>query len=199
MGRQAGLPIDRATGMSTHGCGASSCRRKRDLVVRAIIAAQHAGIDLKFDRAAANDLAGRDVLLAVQTSVTPLVISCPKQDGVSKRSLSAVAKDGVELLVGLKVTVRTDLDQLIGGATKKPSLHGLVKGSYRPWVLPLHIWTYSKFLLVSRKGQWRMGVDINTAFRSSRLISQILMWGPTSGEVADRSCDGRYAHCASGS
>jgi uncharacterized protein YqfA (UPF0365 family) len=59
------------------------------------------------------------VLLAVQTSVSPRVISCPPQDGEGKKSLSAVAKNGVELLVGAKVTVRTNLDQLIGGATEE--------------------------------------------------------------------------------
>lgn len=120
MGRQAGLRIDREGGMSTdrllahHLAGGDVMN-----VVRAIIAAQRAGIDLDFDRAAAIDLAGRDVLLAVQTSVSPVVISCPRQDGEGKKYLSAVAKNGVELLVGAMVTVRTNLDQLIGGATEE--------------------------------------------------------------------------------
>ena len=60
---------------------------------------------MDFDRAAAIDLAGRDVLVAVQLSVSPRVISCPRQDGEGKHSLSAVAKNGVELLVGARVTV----------------------------------------------------------------------------------------------
>ncbi|WP_419188502.1 flotillin-like protein FloA [Stieleria bergensis] len=120
MGRQAGLRIDREGGMSTdrllahHLAGGDVMT-----VVRAIIAAQRAGIDLDFDRATAIDLAGRDVLLAVQTSVSPRVISCPRQDGEGKKTLSAVAKNGVELLVGARVTVRTNLDQLIGGATEE--------------------------------------------------------------------------------
>ena len=120
MGRQAGLRIDREGGMSTdrllahHLAGGDVMH-----VVRAIIAAQRAGIELDFDRAAAIDLAGRDVLLAVQTSVSPRVISCPPQDGEGKNSISAVAKNGVELLVGARVTVRTNLDQLIGGATEE--------------------------------------------------------------------------------
>ncbi len=120
MGRQAGLRIQRDGGMSTdrllahHLAGGDVMN-----VVRAIIAAHRAEIDLDFDRAAAIDLAGRDVLLAVQTSVSPQVISCPRQGGESKALLSAVAKNGVELLVGVRVTVRTDLDQLIGGATEE--------------------------------------------------------------------------------
>ena len=87
-------------------------------VVCAIIAAHRAGIDLDFDRAAAIDLAGRDVLDAVQTSVSPKVIDCP-DPGVGNGLLSAVAKNGVELRIRARVTVRTNLDQLIGGATEQ--------------------------------------------------------------------------------
>jgi uncharacterized protein YqfA (UPF0365 family) len=88
-------------------------------VLRAIIAAHRAGIDLDFDRAAAIDLAGRDVLDAVRTSVSPKVIDCPEPGRSGKTTLTAVAKDGVELRVGARVTVRTNLDQLIGGATEE--------------------------------------------------------------------------------
>ena len=89
-------------------------------VIRAIIAAHRAGIDLDFDRATAIDLAGRDVLGAVQTSVSPKVIDCPDQgDGNRTAMLSAVAKNGVELRIRARVTVRTNLDQLIGGATEQ--------------------------------------------------------------------------------
>ena len=86
-------------------------------VIRAIIAAHRAGIDLDFDKAAAIDLAGRDVLEAVQTSVNPKVIDCPAQ-GSGKSFLSAIAKNGVELKVRARVTVRTNIMQLIGGATE---------------------------------------------------------------------------------
>lgn len=86
-------------------------------VTRAIIAAQRADIPLDFDRAAAIDLAGRNVLEAVQTSVNPKVIDCPDPNR-GKRYLSAIAKNGVELRVRARVTVRTNLDQLIGGATE---------------------------------------------------------------------------------
>jgi uncharacterized protein YqfA (UPF0365 family) len=88
-------------------------------VVQAIIAANRAGIDLDFDRAAAIDLAGRDVLDAVRTSVHPKVIDCPDPKRSGKTTLSAIAKDGVELRVRTRVTVRTNLEQLIGGATEE--------------------------------------------------------------------------------
>ncbi len=88
-------------------------------VVRAIIAAHRANIDLDFDRAAAIDLAGRDVLDAVQTSVNPKVIDCPDVNNSRKSTLSAIAKNGVELKIRARVTVRTNLQQLIGGATEE--------------------------------------------------------------------------------
>ena len=89
------------------------------LVVRAMIAARKAKIiDLDFKRATAIDLAGRNILEAVQTSVYPRVIDCPARN--SKRpTLDAVAKDGIQLKVKARVTVRANLDQLIGGATEE--------------------------------------------------------------------------------
>ncbi|MFM8282647.1 MAG: flotillin-like protein FloA [Planctomycetaceae bacterium] len=87
-------------------------------VIRALIAAHRADIDLDFDRACAIDLAGRDVLDAVQTSVNPKVIDCP-DNASGKSTLSAVAKNGVELKIAARVTVRTNLQQLIGGATEE--------------------------------------------------------------------------------
>ncbi|TWT32335.1 SigmaW regulon antibacterial [Posidoniimonas corsicana] len=89
------------------------------LVVRAMIAARKAKIiDLEFKRATAIDLAGRNILEAVQTSVYPRVIDCPAKN--SKRSsLDAIAKNGIQLKVKARVTVRANLDQLIGGATEE--------------------------------------------------------------------------------
>ncbi|MGL4512552.1 MAG: flotillin-like protein FloA [Lacipirellulaceae bacterium] len=89
------------------------------LVIRSMIAARKAKIiDLDFKRATAIDLAGRNILEAVQTSVYPRVIDCPPKN--SKRpSLDAIAKDGIQLKVKARVTVRTNLDQLIGGATEE--------------------------------------------------------------------------------
>ncbi len=88
-------------------------------VIKAIIAAHRADIDLDFDRAAAIDLAGRDVLDAVQTSVYPKVIDCPDPKRSGRATLSAISKNGVELKVRARVTVRTNLEQLIGGATEE--------------------------------------------------------------------------------
>lgn len=80
-------------------------------VVRALISADKAGIPLTFKRAAAIDLAGRDVYDAVAMSVNPRVIQTPK--------VSAVAKDGIELMAIARVTVRANLDRLVGGATEE--------------------------------------------------------------------------------
>ncbi len=89
------------------------------LVIRAMIAARKAKIlNLDFKQATAIDLAGRNILEAVQTSVYPRVIDCPARD--SKRpSLDAVAKNGIQLKVRARVTVRANLEQLIGGATEE--------------------------------------------------------------------------------
>ena len=89
------------------------------MVVRSLIAANKAKtINLSFREATAIDLAGRNVLEAVQTSVYPRVIDCPAR-GSSRRSLDAVAKDGIQLKVRARVTVRSNLQQLIGGATEE--------------------------------------------------------------------------------
>ena len=77
-------------------------------LVDALIAAQRANIPLQFERAAAIDLAGRDVLEAVQVSVNPKVIETP--------NISAVAQDGIEVMVKAKVTVRANIERLVGGA-----------------------------------------------------------------------------------
>ena len=79
-----------------------------DRVVNALIAAQRAGIPLDFEKACAIDLAGRDVLTAVQMSVNPKVIETPV--------IAAIAKNGIELRAKAKVTVRANIDRLVGGA-----------------------------------------------------------------------------------
>lgn len=84
-------------------------------VVRALIAADRAGIDLDFRTAASIDLAGRDVLDAVRTSVTPKVIDCPNPAS-GKTEIAAVAKDGIQVLAKARVTVRTNIARLVGGA-----------------------------------------------------------------------------------
>ena len=120
MAMQAGVGTDPLTGITTrrleaHYLAGGNVPR----VIHALVAAHRADIDLDFDRAAAIDLAGRDVLDAVRTSVYPKVIDCPDVEKSGRSTLSAVAKNGVELLVRARVTVRTNLAQLIGGATEE--------------------------------------------------------------------------------
>ncbi len=119
MAVQSGLPTDRRTGITAQRLEAHYLAGGNvPGVIRALIAAQRADIDLDFDRAAAIDLAGRDVLDAVQTSVNPKVIECPDPNISHRSTLSAIARNGVELKVRARVTVRTNLSQLIGGATE---------------------------------------------------------------------------------
>lgn len=91
-----------------------------DNVVNALIASERAGIELKFEKAAAIDLAGRNVLEAVKMSVNPKVIETT--------NVSAVAKDGIELLVKARVTVRADLERLVGGAGEATILARIGEG-----------------------------------------------------------------------
>ncbi len=87
--------------------------------VQALIAAEKAGIELTFGRACAIDLAtkgtGKTVIEAVHTSVNPKVIDCPKSDQ-NKNTIDGVAKDGIQVKVRARVTVRTNLDRFVGGA-----------------------------------------------------------------------------------
>lgn len=87
-------------------------------VVNALIAADKAGIDLPFKRAAAIDLAGRDVFDAVRVSVNPRVIDCP-EPSKGRSTIDAVAKDGIQVKAKARVTVRANLNRLIGGATEE--------------------------------------------------------------------------------
>ena len=91
-----------------------------DRVVNALIAAQRAGIPLDFERACAIDLAGRDVLNAVQMSVNPKVIETPV--------IAAVAMDGIELRAKARVTVRANIDRLVGGAGEETIIARIGEG-----------------------------------------------------------------------
>src|SRR5919199_1470124 len=96
----------------------------------AVIAAHKAGMDLPWKTAAAIDLAGRDILDAVRTSVNPKVIDCP--DASKGRSfLDAVCRNGIQLRCKARVTVRTKLERLVGGATEETIIarvgEGIVK------------------------------------------------------------------------
>lgn len=89
-----------------------------DRVVRAMIAADKAKIELPWDRATAIDLAGRDIHDAVKTSVDPKVIDCPNPAS-GKVTVDAVAQDGIQLRARARVTVRTNIARLVGGATEE--------------------------------------------------------------------------------
>ena len=110
---KAGLPIT-TNQLETHYLAGG----RVPSVVRSLIAARGANIPIDWGTAAAIDLAGRDILDAVQTSVNPKVIDCPDQRG-PRPTIDAVAKDGIQLKVKARVTVRTNLRQLVGGATEE--------------------------------------------------------------------------------
>ncbi len=106
---QAGIPI-KVRDLEAHYLAGGNVMR----VVTALIAADRANLGLDFRRAAAIDLAGRDVLEAVQTSVNPRVIDCPAQG-----KIAAMAKDGIQVLARARVTVRANIERLVGGATEE--------------------------------------------------------------------------------
>jgi len=85
-------------------------------VITALIAANRANIVLTWKTATAIDLAGRDILDAVQTSVNPKVIDCPNPAS-GRATIDAVAKDGIQVKAKARVTVRANIDRLVGGAT----------------------------------------------------------------------------------
>ena len=105
---QAGLPLN-VRDLEAHYLAGGNIIN----VVRALIAADRANLGLDFRQAAAIDLAGRDVLEAVQTCVNPKVIDCPAVNKVA-----AMAKDGIQVLAKARVTVRTNIKRLVGGATE---------------------------------------------------------------------------------
>ena len=108
---QAGIPDISKRDLEAHVLAGGNVER----VVRALVTANRARIELSFQTAAGIDLAGRDVLDAVKTSVTPKVIDCPNPAS-GKNEIAAVAKNGIQVLAKARITVRTNLSQLIGGA-----------------------------------------------------------------------------------
>ncbi len=112
---KAGLdvPIDQ---LETHFLAGGNV----DRVIMALISAQKAGINLTFARATAIDLAGRDVLEAVHVSVNPKVIQTPK--------VAAVAKDGIQLIALARITLRANIDRLVGGAGEETILARVGEG-----------------------------------------------------------------------
>jgi uncharacterized protein YqfA (UPF0365 family) len=114
---RSGVPVS-IDELSTHHLAGGNV----PMVVLALIAARKAGIHLVFDRACAIDLAtkgtGKSVIEAVRTSINPRVIGCPDPAG-GKHAISGVAKDGIVIKARALVTVRTNLDRFVGGATEE--------------------------------------------------------------------------------
>ncbi len=113
MAVKAGLEVS-TNDLETHFLAGGNVNK----VVRALIAADKANIELTFKTAAAIDLAGRDVLDAVRTSVNPRVIDAP-DPAKGSDLVAAVAMDGIQLKAKAKVTVRANIDRLVGGATEE--------------------------------------------------------------------------------
>ncbi|MEM7168484.1 MAG: flotillin-like protein FloA [Planctomycetota bacterium] len=113
MATKAGLRLE-LDRVEAHYLAKGNVRR----VIQALVAASKANIPLDFDQAAAIDLAGRDVYDAVRTSVQPKVIDCP-DPALGRPTVDAVAGDGIQLRAKAKVTVRTNLGRLVGGATEE--------------------------------------------------------------------------------
>jgi uncharacterized protein YqfA (UPF0365 family) len=115
---KAGIPVS-IDELSTHNLAGGNV----EAVVNALINAQKAGIHLVFDRACAIDLATKGttktVMDAVHTSVNPQVIDCPKQEAGRTPTIDGVAKDGIQIKARVRVTVRTNLDRFVGGATEQ--------------------------------------------------------------------------------
>jgi uncharacterized protein YqfA (UPF0365 family) len=109
---KAGIPLDTDL-LETHFLARGNVLR----VSMALVAANKANIPLNFQKAAAIDLAGRDVLDAVKTSVNPKVIDCPDPTK-GRQTIDAVAKDGIQLKAKARVTVRANIERLVGGATE---------------------------------------------------------------------------------
>ncbi|HAB16779.1 MAG TPA: flotillin-like protein FloA [Verrucomicrobiota bacterium] len=159
---KSGLPLT-IDDLSTHYLAGGNV----DMIVLALIAAQRAGIHLDFNRACAIDLAtkgtGKNVLDAVKTSVNPRVIDCPAPIA-GKITIDAVAKDGIVIKARARVTVRTNLDRFVGGATEETIIarvgEGIVStiGSVETYKLVLeNPDRISKTVL-------EKGLDANTAF-----------------------------------
>ncbi|HRK32649.1 MAG TPA: flotillin-like protein FloA [Tepidisphaeraceae bacterium] len=155
---RAGLEVSQAE-MESHVLAGGDVQR----VIAAMIAANKANIELNWRVATAIDLAGRDILEAVQTSVNPKVIDVPSA-AMGRNTIDAVAKDGIQLKVKARVTVRTNIKSLVGGATEETIIARVGEGivtaigsaiDYKDVLEnPDHI---SKAVLVK-------GLDANTAF-----------------------------------
>lgn len=150
-GLKAGLQMD-AGALEAHFMAGGNVLR----VMQAIIAADKANIQLTFQRAAAIDLAGRNVLEAVQMSVTPKVIDTP--------SVVAMAKDGIQLRAVARVTVRANLDKLVGGAGEETVIARVGEGIVSTIGSSEHHKRVLENPDIISKTVLQKGLDVGTAF-----------------------------------
>jgi len=153
-------------------------------VVNALISAMRAGIPLDFQKAAAIDLAGRDVEEAVHTSVNPKVIDCPNP-ATGKETVAGVAKDGIEVKAKARVTVRANIERLIGGATEETIIARVGEGisareSSPPSAPPAHTRKSSRTPTPSPRSSSVRASTPEPPTKSSRLTSATSTSGPTS-------------------
>jgi uncharacterized protein YqfA (UPF0365 family) len=159
MATQAGIPVT-VRELEAHYLSGGNVPN----VIRALIAAKGADIPLAFGMATAIDLAGRNVLDAVQTSVLPKVIDCP--DGRTGRNTAdGVAKDGIQLRARARVTVRTNLERLVGGAKEETVIARVGEGIVQA-IGEAH--DHKEVLAAPNrisKGVLKRGLDAGTAFQ----------------------------------
>lgn len=148
-------------------------------VVAALIAAQKANIALDWQRATAIDLAGRDILDAVRTSVNPKVIDCP--DRSRGDFITGVAKDGVQLRCRARVTVRTNIAQLVGGATEETIIARVGEGIIGAiGAADNHLMVLENPQLISKRVLDK-GLDAQTAFEILSIDIADIMIGENIG------------------
>ena len=148
-------------------------------VVAALIAAQKANIALDWQRATAIDLAGRDILDAVRTSVNPKVIDCP--DRARGDFITGVAKDGVQLRCRARVTVRTNIAQLVGGATEETIIARVGEGIIGAiGAADTHLMVLENPQLISKRVLDK-GLDAQTAFEILSIDIADIMIGENIG------------------
>ena len=134
------------------------------LVIRSLIAANKAKLDLDYKLATAIDLAGRNVLESVQTSVNPKVIDCPGGRAVGKDTLDGIAQNGIQLKVKARVTVRTNIRRLVGGATEETVVARVGEGIVNAIGSALDYKHVLKAPDSISKTVLNKGLDANTAF-----------------------------------
>jgi len=195
MAVQAGLRKHSTAGLEAHSLAGGNVLK----VTQALIAAQRAGITLDWTTAAAVDLAGRDVLEAVQTSINPKVIDCPAVVDGLRTSLSGVAQDGIQLNVRVRVTVRSHLEQLIGGATEATVIarvgQGIVAAIGRCVTYQFAL-TNPRFIA---EAVLRRGLDSQTAFSIISIDIEEILVGENIGatlQLAQAQADIQVAQAA---